>query len=85
VREQGGGKVLVHCKMGRSRSATLVLMWMVFHHGMSLAEAWRKLKHCRRQIGLNSGFTRTLINFERQHTGVTTVSWSTAKGLRLNV
>ncbi len=73
----------MHCKMGRSRSATLVLMWMVHHHGMTLAEAWRTLKGCRRQIGLNAGFTRTLIEFEKSHTGVGTVSWSQAHGLRL--
>jgi len=81
--EQGGGRALVHCKMGRSRSATLVLMWMVFRHGMTLAAAWRKLKGCRRQIGLNAGFTRTLIDFERRQRGAATVSWSASEGLRL--
>mmetsp|Transcript_58023 Transcript_58023/g.136270 ORF Transcript_58023/g.136270 Transcript_58023/m.136270 type:complete len:524 (-) Transcript_58023:284-1855(-) len=78
-----GGNVLIHCKMGRSRSATLVLMWMVHHHRMTLAAAWRKLKGCRRQIGLNSGFTRTLIDFEKRTTGTSTVTWSSTDGLRL--
>ena len=46
-------QVLVHCKMGRSRSATLVLMYLVRSGRMTLAEAWRDVKACRRQLSIN--------------------------------
>jgi len=36
---QGGGKVLVNCFQGASRSATIVLAYLVEHEGLTLAEA----------------------------------------------
>ncbi len=71
-----GGRVLVHCKMGRSRSATVVLMAM-FRTGLfSLRTAWEHLRACRRQISLNTGFVQTLIGMEKSVTGrASTVRW----------
>ena len=34
-----GGKVYVHCKAGRARSATVVICWLVRHRSMALTEA----------------------------------------------
>ncbi|NXX74765.1 DS13B phosphatase, partial [Urocolius indicus] len=53
------GKVLVHCAMGISRSATLVLAFLMICEGMSLAEAIRTVRS-HRGICPNSGFLRQL-------------------------
>ncbi len=34
-----GGKVYVHCKAGRARSATVVICWLVKYRGMTLEQA----------------------------------------------
>ena len=77
-----GGRVLVHCKMGRSRSATLVLMFLVRSGRMSLSQAWQDVKACRRQLAINKGFGLQLIDFETRQCGCSTVSWDHFKGLR---
>ncbi|MCU0721812.1 MAG: dual specificity protein phosphatase family protein [Pirellula sp.] len=42
-----GGKVYVHCKAGRARSATVVICWLVKYRGMTLEQAQRHLLDCR--------------------------------------
>ena len=44
------GKVLVHCKMGKSRSAAIVAAYLIWGTGMSLNAAHQHLRHCRRQV-----------------------------------
>ncbi|XP_077406316.1 dual specificity protein phosphatase 13A-like [Vanacampus margaritifer] len=51
--------VLVHCAVGVSRSASLVLAYLMIRHGLSLLEAVRKVKH-RRWIFPNVGFLKQL-------------------------
>ena len=45
-----GGKVYVHCKAGRARSATVVICWLVKYRGMSLDEAQHHLLRCRPHV-----------------------------------
>lgn len=45
-----GGKVYVHCKAGRARSATVVICWLVKYRGMSLDEAQQHLLRCRPHV-----------------------------------
>ena len=53
------GKVYVHCKMGISRSATLVLAYLMIKKGMTAQEAVRTVRS-RRQIIPNDGFLKQL-------------------------
>lgn len=45
-----GGKVYVHCKAGRGRSATVVMGWLMKRNGLSPEEAQRKLAQVRRHV-----------------------------------
>uniref|UniRef100_A0A8C5M5K3 Dual specificity protein phosphatase n=1 Tax=Leptobrachium leishanense TaxID=445787 RepID=A0A8C5M5K3_9ANUR len=58
-----GGKILVHCAVGVSRSATLVLAYLMIHHDMTLVDAITTVKD-RRGIIPNRGFLRQLINLD---------------------
>ncbi|KAF7219878.1 dual specificity phosphatase 29 [Nothobranchius furzeri] len=52
-------KVLVHCVMGRSRSATLVLAYLMTKHGLTVVDAIEHVRQ-RRCILPNHGFLRQL-------------------------
>ncbi|XP_022821866.1 dual specificity protein phosphatase 3-like isoform X3 [Spodoptera litura] len=60
-----GGRVLVHCFMGVSRSATCALAFLMIKRGMSLAEALGTVR-CRRDIHPNEGFIRQLQQLDRE-------------------
>jgi len=60
---QGGGQVLVNCYAGTSRSATVVLAFLITHRGLSLKEALVAVKRCR-DIRPNDGFLRQLLLYE---------------------
>ncbi|XP_061075256.1 dual specificity phosphatase 29-like [Conger conger] len=52
-------KLLVHCVMGRSRSATIFLAYLMIYHNMTLVEAIEQVKR-RRRIIPNWGFLKQL-------------------------
>ena len=56
------GKILVHCKEGVSRSASLVLAYLVRDQEMTLKEAVR-LVRSKREISPNQGFLQQLIDY----------------------
>lgn len=59
------GKVFVHCAVGVSRSAALVLAYLMIHHHHSLLSS----VHCvqqKRWIFPNRGFMRQLITLDRK-------------------
>jgi hypothetical protein len=60
------GAVLVHCAAGVSRSATVVIAYLVQHAGMSLRDAALAVKSQRPIAYPNAGFWRTLLAFERE-------------------
>jgi protein-tyrosine phosphatase len=60
VDARGKGNVLVHCAMGVSRSASMVIAYLVREHQMSLAEALAYLKEKRSCIKPNRGFMKQL-------------------------
>ncbi|KAJ1144465.1 hypothetical protein NDU88_010763 [Pleurodeles waltl] len=53
------GKVLVHCVLGRSRSAALVLAYLMIYHHFSLADAIQRVTQYR-PICPNRGFLKQL-------------------------
>ncbi|XP_030055498.1 dual specificity protein phosphatase 26 [Microcaecilia unicolor] len=57
---ESGGRILVHCAVGVSRSATLVLAYLMIHHHMALVEAIKTVKD-HRGIIPNRGFLRQLV------------------------
>uniref|UniRef100_A0A663LK61 Dual specificity protein phosphatase n=1 Tax=Athene cunicularia TaxID=194338 RepID=A0A663LK61_ATHCN len=59
------GKVLVHCAMGISRSAALVLAFLMICEDMSLAEAIQTVRS-HRGICPNSGFLKQLWELDLQ-------------------
>ncbi|KAL8158135.1 hypothetical protein AgCh_002726 [Apium graveolens] len=60
-----GGNVLVHCFVGRSRSVTIVVAYLMKKHGMSYSEALQHVKSKRAIASPNSGFLLQLQNFEK--------------------
>ncbi|XP_041975364.1 dual specificity protein phosphatase 13-like isoform X2 [Aricia agestis] len=59
------GRVLVHCMMGVSRSATCALAFLMIKRGMTFHEAMA-LVRSRRDIHPNEGFIRQLQDLDRE-------------------
>jgi protein phosphatase slingshot len=59
-----GHSVLVHCQMGISRSATLVIAYLMIDGHKTLGEAFQQVKSVREQIDPNEGFIRQLRELE---------------------
>lgn len=70
---ESGGRTLVHCNAGVSRSAALCLAYLMKHRSVTLLEAHRWLKSCRPIVRPNNGFWRQLILYEKELRGSTTV------------
>ena len=55
-----GGKLLVHCKAGRSRSAAILCAYIISKFGMPVDEALNAIKNKRNIIEPNPGFVKQL-------------------------
>jgi len=62
--ERSGGRVLVHCARGRSRSAALVVGFLMARFRISFAEAHQRVR-ARRDISINDDFKTQLRLFEQ--------------------
>ncbi|CAK91959.1 unnamed protein product (macronuclear) [Paramecium tetraurelia] len=60
------GSVLVHCAAGVSRSASIVIAYLMRNKGWTYSEAFSHVKSKRFVICPNSGFQRQLKLFEKQ-------------------
>eukprot|EP01062_Namystynia_karyoxenos_P081110 TRINITY_DN8852_c1_g1_i1.p1 TRINITY_DN8852_c1_g1~~TRINITY_DN8852_c1_g1_i1.p1 ORF type:complete len:246 (+),score=87.33 TRINITY_DN8852_c1_g1_i1:280-1017(+) len=63
---ESGGKALVHCRRGISRSATLVIAYLMKSERLGLEEAFEQVRRARSIINPNFGFVLTLESFQRQ-------------------
>lgn len=63
---QAGRSVLVHCEMGRSRSSTVVIAYLMRFHGFSRDDAYIHVKTRRFSVNPNQGFWEQLKHFESQ-------------------
>jgi len=69
-----GKTVLVHCKGGRSRSATMILAYLVTHQGYSLKDAYLHVRSKRSIIAPNIGFWKQLVEYEKKIRGENSVN-----------
>ena len=70
-----GGRVLVHCMAGVSRSASLCIAYLMKYGQMTLRDAYHHVKARRSVIRPNSGFFKQLIEYEKKlFNGKSTVS-----------
>eukprot|EP00761_Pharyngomonas_kirbyi_P012928 gb/GECH01012955.1/.p1 GENE.gb/GECH01012955.1/~~gb/GECH01012955.1/.p1 ORF type:complete len:355 (+),score=86.21 gb/GECH01012955.1/:1-1065(+) len=58
--EDKGGKIVIHCAMGKSRSVTILAAFLIKTRHLDAAEALARIRTCRPLIAPNSGFTRRL-------------------------
>mmetsp|Transcript_39444 Transcript_39444/g.64635 ORF Transcript_39444/g.64635 Transcript_39444/m.64635 type:complete len:316 (+) Transcript_39444:121-1068(+) len=72
--ERLGGRVLVHCIAGVSRSVSLVIMHLMNSHQMYLRVAFDHIKSIRPYISPNNGFLLQLAKYEVERFGATTVA-----------
>jgi atypical dual specificity phosphatase len=73
-----GGRTLVHCAAGVSRSASICIAYLMKYHRMTLREAYNHMKSCRQIIRPNPGFFRQLIDYELRLFGKSTVTMITS-------
>jgi hypothetical protein len=59
-------RVLVHCAMGRSRSATMVIMYLMKKFDISMEIAFRLAKTRREVVDPNEGFLKKLEEYETE-------------------
>ena len=57
--------VLVHCRKGRSRSATVVISYLMSRHGFGRSEALNWVKDRRPSVSPNAGFMQQLLDLQK--------------------
>lgn len=62
--KNAGSKVLVHCRMGISRSASTVIAYGMKEYGWSLGDTMKYVKARRNVVQPNAGFWKQLITYE---------------------
>lgn len=66
---QTNGKILVHCAMGISRSATIVIAYLMSRYQMSMMTAFNYVKSKRPEINPNKYFIKILKEYEKELKG----------------
>uniref|UniRef100_A0A1A8NK99 Dual specificity phosphatase 21 n=1 Tax=Nothobranchius rachovii TaxID=451742 RepID=A0A1A8NK99_9TELE len=73
VTTESGGRVLVHCNAGVSRSVALCIAYLMKHRGVTLLEAHGWVRSCRPIARPNSGFWKQLVQYETELRGCSSV------------
>ncbi|CAD5230073.1 unnamed protein product [Bursaphelenchus okinawaensis] len=68
-----GGKTIVYCAAGVSRSAALCMVYLMISEKITLEESYIVVCRARPLIAPNNGFWRQMIDFEKEKTGQNTV------------
>ena len=71
--KERGGRTLVHCVAGVSRSASICIAYLMKYYRMPLLDAYRYVRGRRPVIRPNAGFFSQLIEYERRLFGKNTV------------
>ena len=71
---ENGSSVLVHCSQGVSRSASLVIAYLVMKQKFTLENAFNQAKKNRCVVNPNKGFCSELISLEKSVHGKNTVN-----------
>lgn len=79
---QAGSIVFVHCAGGVSRSASIVLAFLLLKRQMCLRDAWLHVKSRREVIAPNAGFFHVLLDLEQEISGVETMHRPTSMHAR---
>ncbi|KAJ3226077.1 hypothetical protein HDU81_007485 [Chytriomyces hyalinus] len=61
---QQGGRVLVHCEAGISRSSTIVIAFLMRFKAMNVRDALTLGQSCKNNIGPNKSFFTQLLQYE---------------------
>ena len=61
-----GGKILIHCKLGISRSAAIVIAYLIKYYGFNFNSALKFIKKQRERINPNAGFIEQLKQYEKK-------------------
>ena len=60
------GNVFVHCQLGKSRSAAIIMAYMISEMKLNTNEAYKLLKKARSKIMPNLGFMNQLREYEKK-------------------
>lgn len=72
--ESKGGRVLIHCVAGVSRSVAILVMYLISAHNQELRYAYEYILHKRPYITPNDGFKLQMALFEVQQLGYSSVA-----------
>ena len=59
-----GGNILIHCKLGISRSAAIAIAYLIKYYGFDFLSAMNFIKKQRDRINPNTGFVEQLKKYE---------------------
>lgn len=64
IKQNKDKKIFIHCKMGASRSVSILLYYMIKEHGMKLDDALKMIKEKRMIVNPNSRFVAMLKKYD---------------------
>ncbi len=65
IENADGSNIFIHCFMGSSRSATIVVLYLMKYHKMSFEQAYKFLKTKRPVVNMNVTFAEELQDIEK--------------------